>query len=123
MSSNTENQSSSMDGLKWGVVTLLLAAAVVGNYIFDDLSVLIRAVAVVAVVIVAGLVALQTEKGAAALNFAKESRLEARKVVWPTRQEAIQTTAIVMLVTVLTALLLWGLDGILVRVVNWLLNL
>ncbi len=54
-----------------------------------------------------------------ALAFARESRLEVRKVVWPTRQEAIQTTLIVLAVTAVMGLLLFVLDGALV----WLVNL
>jgi preprotein translocase subunit SecE len=58
-------------------------------------------------------------KGRTAVAFAKESRTEVRKVVWPTRQEAIQTTGIVLVVTLLMSLLLWGLDSVLF----WLVGL
>jgi len=120
MNASTENQpSGSLDSVKWGVVFLLLAGAVWGNYAFGEESVLIRAVAVVVAIAVAGLVALQTEKGRTALAFAKESRTEIRKVVWQTRQEAIQTTGIVLVATLFMSLLLWGLDSILF----WLVGL
>jgi preprotein translocase subunit SecE len=120
MNASTEEQpSSSFDTLKWGVVFLLLVAAVAGNYVYGEESVLIRAIAIVVMVGVAGLIALQTEKGRNAALFAKEARTEVRKVVWPTRQEAIQTTGIVLVVTLLMSLLLWGLDSILF----WLVGL
>ncbi len=61
-----------------------------------------------------------TEKGSTFLSFAKESRTEVRKVVWPTRQEANQTTLIVLAATLIMALILWGLDGIIVRVVGFI---
>jgi len=124
MNASTENQpSSNLDGLKWGVVFLLLIGAVVGNYAYGDQSVLIRAIAVVAAVIVAGLIAMQTEKGRAAVIFAKEARTEVRKVVWPTRQEAIQTTLIVLAVTAFMSFLLWGLDSILFWIVGFITGL
>ena len=120
MNASTEEQpSSSFDTLKWGVIFLLLAGAVAGNYVYGEESVLIRAVAVVVMVGVAGLIALQTEKGRNAAIFAKEARTEVRKVVWPTRQEAIQTTGIVLVVTLLMSLLLRGLDSVLF----WLVGL
>jgi|TARA_B100000767_G_C19625489_1_gene475950 preprotein translocase subunit SecE len=120
MNASTEEQpSSSFDTLKWGVIFLLLAAAVAGNYVYGEESVLIRAIAIVVMVGIAGLIALQTEKGRNAALFAKEARTEVRKVVWPTRQEAIQTTGIVLVVTLLMSLLLWGLDSILF----WLVGL
>lgn len=123
MSANVENPSSSMDAVKWLLAIALLGGAVVGNYMFEDQSVLVRAIGVV-VAIAAGLgVAATTGKGREFLAFAKEARLEVRKVVWPTRQETQQTTLIVMVATVIMALILWGLDGILFRVVGFLTGL
>lgn len=117
---NTENQSGSMDLVKWIIVIGLLAGAVVGNYMYGELSVLYRALGVVAAIGVALFVAAQTEKGREAVVFAKESRLEIRKVVWPTRKEATQTTLIVLAATGVMALVLWGLDGALVRIVGFI---
>jgi len=114
-----EQPSSSLDGLKWLIVVLLLVAAVGGNYYFGQESVLLRAVGVVVSVGIAGLVAMQTLKGRTALAFAKEARTETRKVVWPTRQEAMQTTGIVLVMTLLMSVLLWGLDSVLF----WLVGL
>ncbi|TMM45477.1 preprotein translocase subunit SecE [Colwellia ponticola] len=120
MNASTEEQpSSSFDTVKWAVIFLLLAGAVAGNYVYGEQSVLIRAIAVVVMVGIAGLIALQTEKGRNAAIFAKEARTEVRKVVWPTRQEAVQTTGIVLVVTLLMSLLLWGLDSVLF----WLVGL
>jgi preprotein translocase subunit SecE len=120
MKANAENQNSpsSMDGLKWVVVFALLAAAVVGNYLYSDVSVVLRAASVVILVAAAGGIAIFTAKGKTAITFARESRMEVRKVVWPTRQEATQTTFIVLAVTVVMALALWGIDGIMVRLVR-----
>ena len=120
MKANAENQESEskMDGLKWVVVFALLAAAVVGNYLYSDVSVVLRSSAVVALVVVAGIFAALTAKGKSVVTFARESRMEVRKVVWPTRQEATQTTFIVLAVTIVTALALWGIDGVMVRLVR-----
>jgi preprotein translocase subunit SecE len=118
MNVKTENQRNPIDIAKWVIVVALLVAAVVGNNIYGDMSVVLRAASVVILVALAGFLAATTEKGKTFLGFAKESRTEVRKVVWPSRKEATQTTLIVLAVTVLVALLLWGLDGILVRVVG-----
>ncbi|CAG21722.1 preprotein translocase subunit SecE [Photobacterium profundum] len=120
MKANAENQNSpsSMDGLKWVTIFALLAAAVVGNYLYSDVSVVLRAASVVILVAAAGGIAIFTAKGKTAITFARESRMEVRKVVWPTRQEATQTTFIVLAVTVVMALALWGIDGIMVRLVR-----
>ncbi|GIC78351.1 MULTISPECIES: preprotein translocase subunit SecE [Moritella] len=120
MTSNTENQGKALETVKWVLVAIILIGTVIGNNIFSEESVLIRAVAVIIAAVIAGGIALQTSKGRNALEFASESRTEVRKVVWPTRQEAIQTTLIVLVVTAIMALVLWGLDGILVRVVAFI---
>ena len=118
MSANTESQTSSMDGLKWAGAIALLVAAVVGNYIYGDVMVVFRALGVVLLIVAAGIIASRTAHGQTFLNFVRESRTEVRKVVWPSRKEATHTTAIVLIATVIIALLLWGLDGILLRVVG-----
>ncbi|CCQ11518.1 Preprotein translocase subunit SecE (TC 3.A.5.1.1) [Pseudoalteromonas luteoviolacea B = ATCC 29581] len=120
MSTNVETPSSSMDTVKWLVALVLLTGAVVGNYMYTELSVLVRAVGVVVAIGAALGVAATTEKGRTFIAFAKEARIEVRKVVWPTRQETMHTTFIVMIATVVMALILWGLDGILFRVVGFL---
>ena len=120
MSEKTENQSNALDMFKWVVVFALLAGLVTANTMYGEISVLYRAIAIVVVVGIAGFIAATTEKGSTFLSFAKESRTEVRKVVCPTRQEANQTTLIVLAATLIMALILWGLDGIIVRVVGFI---
>jgi preprotein translocase subunit SecE len=52
----------------------------------------------------------------------REARAELRKVVWPTRQETVQTTLIVVVMVVIVALILWALDAVFVRVINALIG-
>lgn len=114
----TPDSSNTADMFKWLLVIVLLAAAVVGNYLLGEMSVVLRAAGVVVLIAAAGGIAAFTAKGKAAITFARESRMEVRKVVWPTRQETMQTTFIVLAVTVIMALVLWGIDGVMVRLVR-----
>lgn len=116
---STDATVSRFDAAKWVVVTILVAVAVVGNSYFSDQSLLYRVLGIVALAAVAGLIALQTAKGTAFWTLIKGSRTEIRKVVWPTRQETVQTTLIVVAVVVVVALFLWGLDSLL----GWLVSL
>ena len=116
---SVETTESRFDSIKWIVVTALVAVAVVGNSYFSDQSLLYRVLGIVAISTVAGLIALQTAKGAAFWALVKGSRTEIRKVVWPTRQETVQTTMIVVAFVLLVALILWGLDSFL----GWLVSL
>ena len=116
---SAETPTSRLDGLKWFVVFVLVAAGVVGNSYFANESLLYRVLGILALAAVAGLVALQTAKGAAFWSLVKGSRTEIRKVVWPTRQETVQTTLIVVAFVLVVALILWGLDSFL----GWLVSL
>ncbi|AGH72271.1 preprotein translocase subunit SecE [Edwardsiella piscicida] len=125
MSANTDAQGSGrgLEVMKWLVVAVLLIVAIVGNYIYRDVSLPLRALAVVVIIAAAGGIALMTAQGKATVAFAREARTEMRKVIWPTRQEALHTTLIVAAVTAVMALILWGLDGILVRLVSFITGL
>ena len=119
MSTNTEaSTSGGLDWLKWLVVFALVGGAVYGNWFYQDESLLIRVVALLAVAVVAVFVALQTTRGRNTWNLIKDSRSEIRRVVWPTNQETNQTTLVVMLLVLLFSLILWGLDSLL----GWLVS-
>lgn len=117
-----EKQENGLDTIKWVFVVLLVVAGVAGNIYFDDQSLLYRVLAMVAVAIVALLVALQTAQGDALWQLAKGSRAEIRKVVWPTRPEATQTTLIVVAFVVVMGLILWGLDSLIGKLVSLILG-
>ncbi|KHN52723.1 preprotein translocase subunit SecE [Pectobacterium fontis] len=125
MSANTEAQDSGrgLEVIKWLVVLVLLVTAIVGNSYYREFSLPLRALAVVILIAAAGGVALVTTKGKATVAFAREARTEVRKVIWPTRQETLHTTLIVAAVTAVMSLILWGLDGILVRLVSFITGL
>jgi preprotein translocase subunit SecE len=73
---------------------------------------------VLAAVVVAAVVALQSAPGKAALEFAKGARQELRKVVWPERKETMQMTLIVFAMVVVIALFLWVVDWGLLKLVR-----
>lgn len=52
-----------------------------------------------------------TPQGKQVYLFSKEAKVEIEKVVWPSRQEAIQTTSIVMIMVTVTGFVLWGIDS------------
>jgi preprotein translocase subunit SecE len=121
MTTNVDEQKNgSLDTLKWILVALVIGAAVAGNQMFADVSVLYRAIAIVVAFAISIGIALQTVKGKSALEFARESHKEIRKVVWPTPQETRITTLIVLAATALMGLVLWGLDAILLAIVNFI---
>ncbi|MGB2264492.1 MAG: preprotein translocase subunit SecE [Glaciecola sp.] len=122
--STSENKSfNAADMFKWVISIALLIGTVAGNTYFVEESILVRAIAIVVTVIVALLIASTTEKGKNAVEFAKESRTEIRKVVWPSRQETRTTTLIVFAATIVVALLLYVLDLVIVEIVSFITGL
>jgi preprotein translocase subunit SecE len=108
------------DWLKWLVAVTLLLAAMVGNHYYSEISMLWRTAAWLLILAIAAFIASTTQKGKWTIEFFRESRMELRKVVWPTREEVTQTTIVVAVMVVILALLLWGMDGILVWLIGWL---
>jgi preprotein translocase subunit SecE len=114
VSTNTSESSQSiLDWLKWLVVVALLGGGIFGNWYYQDQSLLNRVLVLVAIAGVAIAIALQTERGRVIWALMKESRVEIRRVIWPTRQETTQTTFIVVLLVLVFSLILWALDSLL----------
>ncbi|MHB8455865.1 MAG: preprotein translocase subunit SecE [Acidiferrobacterales bacterium] len=102
------------DRLKLSLAVLILAGGIGEYYYLATRPDAIRVVIVLVCAIIAAIVALQTEPGRAAWEFAKGSRLELRKVVWPTRKETVQVTLVVVAMVLATALFLWIVDWALI---------
>ncbi|WP_105101984.1 preprotein translocase subunit SecE [Microbulbifer pacificus] len=111
MNAKVEAKTFRLDGLKWLLVVLLVGAAVAGNSYYAEIPLLYRVLAIVALCLAAAFVAVQTEKGSGFWNLLREAQNEVRRVVWPTRQEATQTTLIVVVFVLLMAIILWALDS------------
>ncbi len=119
MSTNTETSAGgTLDWLKWLVVAALLGGGIYGNWYYQDESLLIRVAALLAGAMVAAFIAIQTERGRTTWNLMKEARSEIRRVVWPSNQETTQTTLVVLVLVLIFALILWGLDSLLSWIVS-----
>ena len=111
MVAKTQTQEgTALDTLKLWLAIALLGGGVFAFYWFGGVSVLYRALGLIAVAVMAVGLAYTTDKGRRAWAFAQDSRNELRRVVWPTRTEAMQTTLIVLLVVLLVGIFLWLLD-------------
>ena len=111
MSGKEEVATQKLDPLLWLIVVGIVIGGVYANTMFVGVNVLVKAVAGIALAAVAIGVALQTVRGKAGWDLAKEARVEVRKVIWPTKQETAQTTLIVVVVVLIVGLFLWALDS------------
>ena len=113
MVAKAETQGSWFDTLKLWIALALLGGGVAAFYWFADQSPLYRALGLVVVAAAALGLAYTTAPGRRLWGFMQDARTELRKVVWPTRTEAMQTTLIVLLVVLLVGVFLWLLDMLL----------
>lgn len=117
---DNQSEEGQLDWLKWLIAAALLLAGLVANHYYSQIPMALRTAAWLFIVAIAALVASRTQKGKWTLAFFRDSRMELRKVVWPTRQETVQTTMVVAVMVIILALILWGMDGILVWLIGWL---
>ena len=110
MNLNAETTGGTLDTIKLGLALLIAIAALVGFYFFADESLLYRVLGLLAAAGLSTSVAMQTEKGRHVWGYFQDAQIEVRKVVWPTRQETVQTTFIVIIMVILVAIILWLLD-------------
>ena len=98
------------DKIKFSLALVILAAGVAGFYLLSEQAMILRVLAVLVGFALAVVVAWKTEPGQRFLNFSNEALVEARKVVWPSRKETVQTTAMVFAFVVVMALFLYLTD-------------
>ncbi|GAB1408310.1 preprotein translocase subunit SecE [Thermomonas brevis] len=111
------------DIAKYVVALLLVAAGLFAFYWFDgQWPTGVRALAVVAGLILGAVVFLTTAKGADTREFLSESRFELRKVVWPTRQETTRTMWVVIAAVIIISLILAAFDWVIQLIVKYLLG-
>jgi preprotein translocase subunit SecE len=114
MSNNpVQTVSTSNDKIKVVLAACAVIAGVAGFYLLAGKPGVVRAGVLVAGLVVAIIFAWTSTSGRGFVDFAKESIRETKKVVWPTRKEAMQITAIVFGFVLVMALFLWGTDKLL----------
>ena len=111
MSASEDSRASGIDTAKLVVSILVLIGGIVAFYHYGHLGLLYRVLGVLFSIFVSVGLLLTTAMGKEFLGFLVEARTEVRKVVWPTRQETVQSTLVVVALVFLVGLLLWTLDA------------
>jgi preprotein translocase subunit SecE len=110
METKVEEQPTFVDTAKLALAIVVVLAGLVGYYYFADASRLLRVLAVILALALAAVVALTSLQGRWLVKFAQGARVELNKVVWPTREETLQTTAVVLVVALFGGVFFWLLD-------------
>jgi preprotein translocase subunit SecE len=116
-SPSVETISTGADKAKLAVAAALVVGAVVAFYVLGQKDLWIRVAALI-VLMAAGVATFFTsEPGKQLIAYGQDSIREVKKVVWPTRKEALQMTGYVFAFVVVMALFLWLTD----KTLEWLL--
>jgi preprotein translocase subunit SecE len=113
MTEQVETGASALDTAKLVAAVAILVGGIAAFYLLGTLPLAARWVIVLAALGAGIFVALQSAQGRALWQFVQGSRVELRKVVWPTRQETLQTTLVVMVAILVMGIFFWILDYIL----------
>ena len=113
-----QEQSSLLDTLKLLGSVLILLVGIVSYYYLVQVSILFRVLMVLASVVVSLVIFFQTQRGKTLWEFFQGSRVEIKKVIWPTRQETFQTTLTVFVFVLIMGIFFWLLDFLLLFLTN-----
>ena len=115
--SNAQTIHTTLDKVRMVASVALVVASVVMFYYLSKQDLWLRVVILIAGLLVAAILYGFTEGGKQLIAYGKDSVGEVKKVVWPSRQEALQMTGYVFAFVVVMALLLWLTD----KTLEWLL--
>ena len=99
-----------MDKIKLIIALLLVGGGIEGFYLLEDHAMVFRILAVLAGLVLAAVVFGTTLSGITFYDFSRDSIAEAKRVVWPSRRETIQTTVAVFVLVLIMAIFLWIVD-------------
>ncbi len=112
-----ETVSTGADKAKLAVAALLLVGSIVAFYALGKQDLWLRVAALLALIAASVVVFFTSEPGKQLIGFGRDSVREVKKVVWPTRKEAMQMTGYVFAFVFVTALFLWLTD----KTLEWVL--
>lgn len=113
MNAEVEQDSGRFDVAKLCLSILAIVAGVGGFYYFADQSLLLRVIGLLVMLSISVGLVFMTMLGQSSWGFIQGSRIELKKVVWPTKKETMQTTLIVVVMVLFVGVLLWMFDGLL----------
>ncbi|MEQ1803427.1 MAG: preprotein translocase subunit SecE [Gammaproteobacteria bacterium] len=105
-----------MDTVLLALAGLVVVASLVAYYYFEATPVVVRALGIVVSLGIGAALLYRTQLGQFLWQFIQGSRVEIRKVVWPTRQETTQTTLAVFFFLLVLGIFFWSLDLVLLMI-------
>ncbi|HXF08935.1 MAG TPA: preprotein translocase subunit SecE [Candidatus Acidoferrales bacterium] len=113
MNVEVESPNRVVESVKWLAVAALVGVGMVGFYYFSQWLLILRILIFMVFVGGALFVGSRTHLGGRLVSGVADAVREARKVVWPTRAETMQTTLVVIGMVLLMGVMLWMVDWLL----------
>jgi len=110
MSTKADSSPGLLDTAKLVLAAMVLVGGIFAYYYYEDESLLLRVAGVLVALGIGAVIAFQSAQGQGIWRFIQGSRVEIRKVIWPTRQETLQTTLTVMVFAFVMGVFFWMLD-------------
>ena len=101
------------DKVKLAAAIVIVVAGVAGYYVLANQATWMRWLPVIGSLVLAAVVVAFSRYGSEFRRFVELARIELRKIVWPTRQETLQTTLVVFGFVIVAGLFFWVLDLVL----------
>ena len=110
----TENNIETRSSKSFLILSIgVLITGMILFYYFSEVRLFYRVVGMISVVIFSALIAYQSDFGKLVYSYVTDSKVEIKKVTWPTKQETTQTTLGVIFVVIIVGILLWLFDMLL----------
>ena len=115
-SSETQDRPALVDTALLAAACLVLLASIVAYYYFEGVTLVLRVMGILAGVGIGAALLYQARQGQVIWQFILGSRVEIRKVIWPNRQETMQTTITVFIFLLILGFFFWSLDFVLLMI-------
>ncbi|MDX1838422.1 preprotein translocase subunit SecE [Legionella taurinensis] len=116
MTNSSNSRFTFKEAILWLGILILTAGSFFVTYYYSY-SAPVKIIIWIGWLVGCAILAFFTNKGQQVFEFANEAKVELQKVVWPSRQETIQTTSIVMIMVAVTGFILWGVDSAMMWVI------
>ncbi len=118
--SSVESVPGAGDKLRWWLAIAIVIAGVAANiYFVDTYPTIVRVLMVIGGVVVGGALGYSTTKGKEFAKFVKNANIERQKIVWPTKNETVQTTIMVLVLVLIIGVFLFLVDSIFSNLIEY----
>ena len=118
-----QKKSKILEKIKWLSISIFFILSFFINYYFYKTQFFVRIFIISFLILCAISTLMYTKKGQYILSYIIMSKKEMEKIIWPKYNETLYTTLIVIAVTILMSLILWGVDSVIFHLIAFIISL